>query len=413
MKAASQLLQVLAGRVGGSSPAPTSDTATCSLAVDKNDIACRDIDYLLTFTPVLVVDSAVPFYVCLQAMAEYGQEFALVYNASVLDFVGCFDELSFLQVLVPGNHASMRDSCGGYFMSHPSPGICKVAEDCSAKEALQHLLNQRVKRVFVWSSKKDAPIGFLTTRCFVDYITKHLRGCRQHGGQRIEHVSSSPDLPSVPEDATLRDISVLLSDNDEIPISDSQGHFVGILNRKMIVHYVLSRLRQEVKHGESRSTSAIVRGGVRIPVLTIANDAEDRSIIQFEGASLYTLGVDTLGNFAISSGDQPMLVVDNEQNISIHMQKLSVRSVDFGGDLVVEGVSQFKMIWREDFADARGWNGTGQLAGVRCGYCLSGHGRRFLLRRDSNARRLQTFWQGTCIVFMYIFCVGLGAKDLY
>ncbi|GFE52745.1 hypothetical protein BaOVIS_001490 [Babesia ovis] len=114
----------------------------------------------------------------------------------------------------------------------------------------------------------------------------------------------------------------------------------------------------KVEKSDIRTKSAIVRGGVTIPVLTIARDEGERSLIEFEGSSGYTMGVDSLGNFAISAGDQPMLIMNNEQNLSIHMKNISARSIDFGGDLVVEGVSQFKMIWREDFSDSKGWTGT-------------------------------------------------------
>ncbi|EDO07647.1 hypothetical protein BBOV_III000800 [Babesia bovis T2Bo] len=114
----------------------------------------------------------------------------------------------------------------------------------------------------------------------------------------------------------------------------------------------------KIEVDDPRPRMAVARGGVTIPVLTISRDEGDRSLIQFEGPSKYSLGVDSLGNFSINADNQPMLIMNNEHNISIHMGNLSVRSIDFGGDLLVEGVSQFKMIWREDFADSKGWNGT-------------------------------------------------------
>lgn len=137
-----------------------------------------------------------------------------------------------------------------------------------------------------------------------------------------------------------------------------------------------------VEEVERQDKVAVARGGVTIPFLTVARDSSGRSAIRFDGPSGFSLGVDSLGNFSISSQDQPMLVIDNHQTVSIHMPKLSVRSVDFGGDLVVQGVSQFKMIWREDFLDARGWSGTvGKIGVSTCagipmlgGYKLFGRG---------------------------------------
>ncbi|GBE63082.1 hypothetical protein, conserved [Babesia ovata] len=346
----------------------------------------------------------------------------------------------FLRLLLSGDFACISCSGGEYLRNRGNPSFCKVEENCSAKDALPCMLNQSSKRLCVWSRKRSAPMGFVTARCYLSYITKHLRGCRGRGGRKLEDVLSSEESTPVTEDSSLREASEILLCQDEATVLGSDGCVIGILNRGMIVRYVLALLRKKeqvklstpmtvilshfsalpnprhvlpkvkdsssllealpellssrngavlsidcptggqrvltvwdvlqhmlyhlVEEGEGRSKSAVVRGGVTIPLLTIARDEGERSVIQFEGTSAYTLGVDSLGNFAISSGDQPMLVIDNEQNISFHMNNLSVRSVDFGGDLVVEGVSQFKMIWRESFVDARGWNGTVDQVGV-------------------------------------------------
>ncbi|KAK1444258.1 hypothetical protein BgAZ_101640 [Babesia gibsoni] len=120
----------------------------------------------------------------------------------------------------------------------------------------------------------------------------------------------------------------------------------------------------EVEEVERPEKVAIARGGVTIPTLTVARDANGYSNVSFEGESGYTLGVDSLGNFSINSQNQPMLVIDSSKTVSLHMSKLSVREVEFGGDLLVQGVSQFRMIWREDFTDSRGWSGTVDNIGV-------------------------------------------------
>lgn len=82
-----------------------------------------------------------------------------------------------------------------------------------------------------------------------------------------------------------------------------------------------------VEEVERQDKVAVARGGVTIPFLTVARDSSGRSAIRFDGPSGFSLGVDSLGNFSISSQDQPMLVIDNHQTVSIHMPKLSVRYV--------------------------------------------------------------------------------------
>ncbi|CDR96312.1 hypothetical protein, conserved [Babesia bigemina] len=463
MKSASHILQVLAGR-GSGSRSSTCASAVCDPSLHQQRFSCRDIEYLLELTPVsallhshakvLVVESALPLYACLKAMSEYEQEFALVYDSCSLEFLGYFDELMFLHLLLSGDFSCISCSGGEYLRNHGKHTFCKVEEDCSARDALPCMLNQSPQRLCVWSHKRAAPMGFVTARCYLGYITKHLRGCRERGGRKLEDVLSSEECTPVTEDSSLREISEILLCQDETTVLGSDGCVIGILNRGMIVRYVLALLRNKVKDSssllealpellaskngailsidcpsgghrvltvwdvlrhmlyqlyknamitalyicflrlfcvvlcsgvrdvkveehEGRGKSAVVRGGVTIPLLTIARDEGEGSLIQFEGNSSYTLGVDSLGNFAISAGDQPMLVISNEQNISFHMDNLSVRSVDFGGDLVVEGVSQFKMIWRESFVDARGWNGTvSSCAGIPMlgGFKLFGRG---------------------------------------
>lgn len=138
----------------------------------------------------------------------------------------------------------------------------------------------------------------------------------------------------------------------------------------------------KVEQLERPEKVVIARGGVTIPTLTIARDESGNSALRFEGHPSYSLGVDSLGNFSISSENKPMLVIGSDQTVSIHMSKLSVRRVDFEGDLVVQGVSQFKMIWREDFQDHRGWTGSVDKIGISTcagipmlgGYKLFGRG---------------------------------------
>ncbi|ORM42256.1 uncharacterized protein BXIN_1493 [Babesia sp. Xinjiang] len=367
-------------------------------------------------------------------MAEYEQDFALVYDPYSQDFVGCFDEYMFLHLLRSGDFKCLSSRCGDYIKANRISTLCTVPEDCSAKDALPLVLSQRSRRVFVWSTKRDGPMGCVTARCYLGYITKHLRGCHRHRKVNVDDIRSTVDYVTVSDDTTLRELTGFLLEQEELLLHDSDGITVYILNRKIILHYILSLLHKKeivrlstvlrfvldyfrslpnprpllpvvgnssplievlpimlssadgvvlgvdrekgrqrvlsvwdvlqhmlyhlVEESDHRAKSSVVRGGVTIPVLTIARDESERSLIQFEGSSAYTLGVDSLGNLAISAGDQPMLIMNNEHNISIHMRNLSVRSIDFGGDLVVEGVSQFKMIWREDFVDSGGWSGT-------------------------------------------------------
>ncbi|BAM40832.1 conserved hypothetical protein [Theileria orientalis strain Shintoku] len=111
--------------------------------------------------------------------------------------------------------------------------------------------------------------------------------------------------------------------------------------------------------------SAFAKGGVSTSLLTIVPNASNKSAILFMGNKNYSMGVDSVGNFSFNAQNTPMFIIDNNQTISMHMPTFSAKyanvmqmNVELGGDLIVQGVAQFRMIWREDFSEAKGWNGT-------------------------------------------------------
>nr|PVC49986.1 hypothetical protein MACL_00002648 [Theileria orientalis] len=116
--------------------------------------------------------------------------------------------------------------------------------------------------------------------------------------------------------------------------------------------------------------SAFAKGGVSTSLLTIVPNASNKSAILFMGNKNYSMGVDSVGNFSFNAQNTPMFIIDNNQTISMHMPTFSAkcvnvfRNVELGGDLIVQGVAQFRMIWREDFSEAKGWNGTVEKIGV-------------------------------------------------
>ncbi|EKX73175.1 conserved hypothetical protein [Theileria equi strain WA] len=118
----------------------------------------------------------------------------------------------------------------------------------------------------------------------------------------------------------------------------------------------------EVKSVNEKNT--LVKGGVTASLLTIAPNSLNESSILFLGSKNYTIGVDSVGNFAFNAQNTPMIIVDNNQTISMHMSTFSVKNVDLGGDLVVQGITQFRMIWREEFTDSKGWSGSVDKLGV-------------------------------------------------
>ncbi|UVC54219.1 hypothetical protein MACJ_003752 [Theileria orientalis] len=110
--------------------------------------------------------------------------------------------------------------------------------------------------------------------------------------------------------------------------------------------------------------SVFAKGGVSTSLLTIVPNASNKSTILFMGNKNYSMGVDSLGNFSFNAQNTPMFIIDNNQTISMHMPTFSAKNVELGGDLIVQGVTQFRMIWREDFSEAKGWNGTVEKIGV-------------------------------------------------
>ncbi|GFE52744.1 CBS domain-containing protein, putative [Babesia ovis] len=254
---------------GAESPPPSTYTTVIEHStVPMRPIECRDIEYLLGSTPVkallhshgkvLIIDSTVPLYVCLRSMAEYEQEFAIVYDPSSQDYVGCFDEFMFLRLLLVRDLQSLSIPCGDYIKGQEGHLLCRVAEDCPAKDALAIMLHQRSHRIFVWSCTRNAPMGCVTKRCYLGYIAKHLRGCHRHRETKVENIHPLRDHVSVTQTATLHELTNILIDDDEVLLVGNDGRISCIFNRKMVTKYVLSLLHKKVPVKLSTELSSVL-----------------------------------------------------------------------------------------------------------------------------------------------------------
>nr|BAN64431.1 hypothetical protein [Babesia bovis] len=255
MSASSRCLRSTDDRDCVSSSASTLTAAINSFPPPMRRIECRDIDYMLGITPVkallhshgrvLVINSTAPLYICLMSMAAYGQHFALLYNPDLQDFIGYLDEHAVLRLLLNRAQLNLSDTCESYTRREDVSTIYRVREDSPAKDGLAMLLSQRSRCLITWSSKRDAPMGYLTTRCYLGYIIKHLRGCHLHRATRIADIQPLVDYYTVTGDTTLGETIGLLVDHDEILLSGSDGRALCVFNRKMIVNYILSLLHRK------------------------------------------------------------------------------------------------------------------------------------------------------------------------
>ncbi|XP_955462.1 uncharacterized protein TA18185 [Theileria annulata] len=162
----------------------------------------------------------------------------------------------------------------------------------------------------------------------------------------------------------------------------------------LCVKLVISEVKEDVNEsgvvGEVVNfKSVIAKGGVSTSLLTIVPNSSSKSSILFLGDKNYSMGVDSFGNFSFNAQNTPMLIIDNNQTISMHMPTFSAKyinksnkcvnnyinkslnvNMELGGDLIIQNVSQFRMIWREDFSESKGWKGTGY--NKRINLCIVG-----------------------------------------
>eukprot|EP00375_Theileria_parva_P000232 XP_762901.1 hypothetical protein [Theileria parva strain Muguga] len=138
----------------------------------------------------------------------------------------------------------------------------------------------------------------------------------------------------------------------------------------LCVQLVISQAPEDLKNesgvvGEVVNFKSVVaKGGVSTSLLTIVPNSSSKSSILFLGDKNYSMGVDSVGNFSFNAQNTPMLIIDNNQTISMHMPTFSAKNMELGGDLIIQNVPQFRMIWREDFSEAKGWKGTVGKVGV-------------------------------------------------
>lgn len=193
----------------------------------------------------VTIQSTVPLIVCLKAMTEYGREHALVYDPPSGDLIGCIDEKFMLSIFSSLRSDLMQMNCKDV-LKLCGHTLDKVTVSASAWNGIEPMLNNGCERLFVWSEEKDVPVGTVTPACYLEYITKELCGNSSCLAEAFGTLSSSNDNKSVDSSGKLKELIDILHEQPVVAITSSDGGLMGVLNRKMVVKYFLSVLKNKV-----------------------------------------------------------------------------------------------------------------------------------------------------------------------
>ncbi|UKJ88618.2 hypothetical protein MACJ_001862 [Theileria orientalis] len=130
---------------------------------------------LQSHSKILVIDSRVPFSICLKSLSNYHRNFAFVYDAENADFAGYIDELSIIKFL-KNYDRYINLTCSEFLSAVNAEKVHKLPGDVTAFEGLDFITKNVSNRLFVWSNERKAPIGYLTPSCYLYYMVKNLRG---------------------------------------------------------------------------------------------------------------------------------------------------------------------------------------------------------------------------------------------
>ncbi|EKX73174.1 conserved hypothetical protein [Theileria equi strain WA] len=234
---------------------------------DSESSIYHNIKVLLNSTPlcallqshskVVTVDSEVPLFVAFKALSHYHKDFIFVYDTDGKQFLGSLDEHSFVKFLKDSSEYEHM-TCGQYLNAVGSPIIHKVPENSTAFYGLELVTRHRISRLFVWSTDRDVPIGYLTPSCFLLYIIKNVCGRFDFLDDSINSISTNCEV-TIPSQTTLKEALNILITHDDLPVIDDSGTILSILNRRKVIYFALNSLRDKVPVAYSNTVYDIVK----------------------------------------------------------------------------------------------------------------------------------------------------------
>ncbi|UKK01004.2 hypothetical protein MACK_001817 [Theileria orientalis] len=200
---------------------------------------------LQSHSKILILDSRVPFSICLKSLSNYHRNFAFVYDAEKADFAGYIDELSIIKFL-KNYDRYINLTCSEFLSAVKAEKVHKLPGDVSAFEGLDFITKNVSNRLFVWSNERKAPIGYLTPSCYLYYMVKNLRGKCDLLDLPLSCLTLNLNFTTISYKNSLEEVLDLLILHDNLCVTDDTGRIIGILTRVKVMFYALESFKNEV-----------------------------------------------------------------------------------------------------------------------------------------------------------------------
>ncbi|BAM40833.1 uncharacterized protein TOT_030000095 [Theileria orientalis strain Shintoku] len=200
---------------------------------------------LQSHSKILVVDSRVPFNICLKSLSNYHRNFAFVYDSEKADFAGYIDELSIIKLL-KNYDRYINLTCSEFLSVVEAENVQKLPGDVTAFEGLDFITKNVSNRLFVWSNERKAPIGYLTPSCYLYYMVKNLRGKCDLLDLPLSGLTINLDFTTISYKNSLEEVLDLLILHDNLCVTDEKGRIIGILTRVKVMFYALEAFKNEI-----------------------------------------------------------------------------------------------------------------------------------------------------------------------